>query len=193
MISEVSICKEALALIGQESNMISLDDESIQARLCNQFYEVERNRLLRLHPWSFALKQQEFPLSAEAPVYEYSNAFRLPADCLRFVRPWVLETSFLKVGPYIYTNESSFFGLYVQLVENPQDFDPLFTEVLAVLIAQKICLPLNSSRSMLETLSLMYKQLMARAKSVNAFETANGATQTDFYASSFLQARRWSR
>lgn len=189
MISEVSICKEALALIGQESNMISLSDQSIQARLCNQFYAIERNRVLRLHPWSFALKQGEFPLSTGTPSYDYSFAYRLPGDCLRFVRPWQNAISYLKVGSFIYTNETRFLGLYVYELTNPEDFDPLFAEVLAISIAKKICLPLNSSRTLLETLDVEFRSAIARAKSVNAFETAGGATQTNFQANTFLQAR----
>jgi hypothetical protein len=190
MYSEVSICKEALALLGQ-TNIISLDDDSKAARLCKQFYSAERNKLLRRHPWSFALKQAEFAETTDVPVYAYSHVYRLPGDCLKFVRPAVLQTKYAKIGPKIYTNEVDFQGLYVYEITNPVEFDVLFVDALAIAIAKKMCVPLISNRNRALELHEEYKEAIAQAKSNNAFETYAGATETTAFADGFIRARSW--
>ena len=190
MYSEVSICKEALALLGQ-TNIISLDDDSKAARLCKQFYSAERNKLLRRHPWSFALKQAEFAEVPEVPVYQFSKVYRLPGDCLKFVRPAILQTPYSKIGPKIYTNEVSFQGLYVYEIVNTLEFDVLFVDVLAIAIAKKMCVPLISNRTRAVELHEEYKEAIATAKSNNAFETYAGATGTTAFADYYITSRAW--
>jgi hypothetical protein len=191
MYSEVSICKEALALLGQTKAMISLDDNTKAARLCKQFYEVERNKLLRKHPWSFALKQAKFAKVVGTPLYDFTSIFRLPADCLKFVRPALLQVPFMKVGPMIYSNESEFYGLYIWAIANPIEFDALFVDALAIALAKKLCMPLISNRSRYEELHMEFKEAIATAKSNNAFETYAGALQQNVKATGFIDARRW--
>ena len=43
----------ALAILGQV-DMSSLTEENQRARLCNQYYDIVRQQLLRAHDWSFA-------------------------------------------------------------------------------------------------------------------------------------------
>lgn len=191
MYSVVSICKEALALLGQTKAMISIDDDTKAARLCKQFYEAERNKLLRKHPWSFALKQARFAKTTETPLYDFANIFRLPADCLKFIRPATLDSPFLKIGPAIYSNEDTFYGLYVWEISNPILFDVLFVDALALALAKKLCMPLIASRSRYEELHMEFKESIATAKSNNAFETNAGALQQSVKATAFADSRRW--
>ena len=191
MYSEVTICKEALALLGQTKAMISLDDDTKAARLCKQFYEAERNKLLRKHPWSFALKQAKFAMVNGTPLYDFSNMFRLPADCLKFVRPATVQIPYMKIGPMIYSNESEFYGLYVWSIENAIDYDVLFVDALAIALAKKLCMPLISSKSRYEELHAEFTEAIATAKSNNAFETYAGALQQSVRATGFADSRRW--
>lgn len=191
MYSEVTICKEALALLGQTKAMISLDDDTKAARLCKQFYEAERNKLLRKHPWSFALKQAKFAMVNGTPLYDFSNMFRLPADCLKFVRPATAQIPYMKIGPMIYSNESEFYGLYVWSIENAIDYDVLFVDALAIALAKKLCMPLISSKSRYEELHAEFTEAIATAKSNNAFETYAGALQQSVRATGFADSRRW--
>ena len=191
MYSDVSICNEALALLGQTQVLISLDDSTKAARLCKQFYEAERNKLLRKHPWSFALKQAKFAQSSGAPLYDYSTIFRLPADCLKFVRPAIAQTPYMKIGNTLYSNESEFYGLYVWEISNPADFDVLFVDALAIALAKKLCMPLISNRTRYDELHAEFSEAIATAKSNNAFETYAGALQQTMRGTAFADARRW--
>lgn len=189
MYSEVSICKEALALLGQ-TNIASLSDDSKAARLCNQFYAAERNKLLRKHPWSFALKQSEFARSTTTPAFDYSYAYRLPGDCLKFVAPAVRGVPYRKVGNLIYTDEISFYGLYVYEIIDPILFDVLFVDALAIALAKKMCIPLISSRTRYLELHEEFHEAIATAKANNAFETYAGATNMSAKGTAFTNARR---
>ena len=59
MASEVEICNLALAHLGDEATVASIDppEGSAQAEHCQRFYPVSRNSLLEMHDWAFATKR----------------------------------------------------------------------------------------------------------------------------------------
>lgn len=52
----VAICNEALARIGAEAITSLTANAKITDRMCNTFYSVERDRLLKKYSWNFAKK-----------------------------------------------------------------------------------------------------------------------------------------
>ena len=82
MASVVSMCNSALNLLGA-STISALTDDSKNARLCNQRYEPIRDRVFRGHAWNCLHKRIQLAQNSTAPVVEYSNAYALPADCLK--------------------------------------------------------------------------------------------------------------
>ena len=56
MASEVDIANRALQKLGAES-IVSLTQDSENARACNLCYEPIRDAELRAHPWNFAIKR----------------------------------------------------------------------------------------------------------------------------------------
>lgn len=73
--TEVDICNHALALLGHDREISSLDDGSAEASRCSLFYPVARDHVLAAFAWEFATAEVEVPASS----------FELPADCLRVV------------------------------------------------------------------------------------------------------------
>lgn len=57
--SEVTICNLALSHLGDTANITSIrpPDNSQQAQLCAQFYDVARNALLEMASWGFATRR----------------------------------------------------------------------------------------------------------------------------------------
>jgi len=94
--SVVDICNSALSLVGAASIM-SLTDNSKEARICNLQYDSNRRDELRKHYWNFAIKRVALAPDAQAPAFDFAYQFTLPSDCLRIVIPndayldWVLE------------------------------------------------------------------------------------------------------
>ena len=80
--SETAIANSALAKIGAKS-ILSLDDDSREARLMKQQFAPLRDMLLRSHPWNFAIKRLELAASSTAPIFGFDNRFVLPVDYLR--------------------------------------------------------------------------------------------------------------
>ena len=85
MASVVDICNSALNALGA-STIISLTENSKNARLCNQRYEPVRDAVFRSHPWNCLQKRVELAKDTTAPVFEFSNAYTLPADSLRILK-----------------------------------------------------------------------------------------------------------
>ena len=59
MASVVDICNLALAHLGDDATISSIDppEGSAQAEHCKRFYTSARDTLLQLHPWNFASKR----------------------------------------------------------------------------------------------------------------------------------------
>ena len=84
MSSAVDICNIALRKLGA-STIMSLDDESEEARLCKLLFPFVRDCELRKYFWSFAIKRVLLPASVEVPAFGYTTKYNLPSDFLRLV------------------------------------------------------------------------------------------------------------
>jgi len=85
--SEVDICNNALALLGDTATVVSLvpPSGSIQAIHCARFYPIARDQLLEMHTWGFATKRASLALLAETPPSPWAFAYQAPSDVLNFL------------------------------------------------------------------------------------------------------------
>lgn len=94
--SVIDCCNSALSMVGAASIM-SLTDNSREARVCNLQYDSNRRDELRKHYWNFAIKRAALAPDTATPAFDFAYQFTLPADCLRIVIPndanldWTLE------------------------------------------------------------------------------------------------------
>ena len=79
--SEVSICNQALSLVGAKS-ITSLDDDVNEAKLCKLNYAPVRDAVLAEHDWTFATRWETLAASANPAPGEFTNEFPLPSDVL---------------------------------------------------------------------------------------------------------------
>ncbi len=82
MPSETELTNVALRKAGAR-RISSIDETVANAGVARDIYTTERDDLLRLHPWNFAITRAALAELAVAPVYEFANAFSLPADWMR--------------------------------------------------------------------------------------------------------------
>jgi len=87
--SDASIANLALIRIGARGNIASLDENSPNAVKVKSCWDHVFQTVLSERDWRFAKTRVELQLSSTAPLYGYTNAWTLPADFLRFVRPHV--------------------------------------------------------------------------------------------------------
>lgn len=174
MASEVEIANRALQKLGAK-RITSLSQDSVNARACNNCYEILRDAELRAHPWAFALSRATLAADAVAPSWGRANAFQLPSDFLRLIEPypedntnyldWIIE------GRKILTDFAApIYIRYIAQVTDPNQMDVLFREALAARMAMEMCEELTQSNTKVANLLIGYKDTIREARRTNAIE-----------------------
>jgi len=173
-ISNVSIANLALQKLG-EGSIVSLTEDSRNARSINACFEALRDRELRAYLWKFAKKRTTLAPSSVIPDSSYALAFPVPSDFLRLIKParlgldWSLENHENALA--ILTNDGTSLSIrYIARVTDPTLFDPIFVEMLACKLAWHCAEQLTQSNTKKSMLMEEYQQHRAEARRTNAFE-----------------------
>ena len=83
MATEVDICNLALAHLGDDATIASLNppEGSAQAEKSARFYPIARNNLLEMHTWNFAAKRGNLALTTNT-LDQWDYAYIAPADMM---------------------------------------------------------------------------------------------------------------
>ena len=83
MASEVEICNLALAHLGDDATIASIDppEGSAQAEHCARFYAIARDSLLQMHNWNFASKRVALA-GVNMPYTMWAYAYACPGDMM---------------------------------------------------------------------------------------------------------------
>jgi hypothetical protein len=149
-LNETKICNMALGRIGAKriNDYDDASERATEAILCRLHYETTRDSLLRSHWWRFARSRATLSRNTTDPDFEYSYAYDLPNDFLRMKKPYesdgvseLLYTYSLE-GKQLLSNETTMQIQYIRKVNDANEFDPLFVEVLVLQLALKMVTPL---------------------------------------------------
>lgn len=173
---EVPICNQALDRIGSK-NFAYATQTTInenEANKCDTIYTQTRDALLRSFEWPFASAQKTLAPEVNDPDFKWDYRFKLPDDFLRFKSDYGLDDSydvdarFAINGRYILTNNDEIDLEYIKKVTDPDDFDPLFTEVLVLTLAKKLIPALAGTKSptLLEDVGNDLKEALSHARAV---------------------------
>lgn len=176
MASKVEIANRALQKLGAK-RIVSLEEDSRNARAVNACYETLKEAELRKHPWSFAVKRVQLAADTDAPAFGKARTFQLPSDYLRLLAPdpelnlndldWQIE------GRKIATNDSSPLDVrYIYNVTDPNEMDVLFREALAASIALELAEEITQSNTKKGDADYGYEKAVNEAKKTNAIERA---------------------
>lgn len=82
MASEVDLCNLALACLGDDATVSSLNppEGSAQAAHCARFYPMARDAMLDEHPWSFTTRRATLALLSAVPPPSWQYAYAAPAN-----------------------------------------------------------------------------------------------------------------
>jgi len=148
------ICNMALGRLGAKriNDYDDASDTKPEAIQCRLHYEQTRDALIRSHWWRFARARATLSANATDPDFEYDYAYDLPVDFLRMKKPYeaygvteLLYTYSLE-GKQLLSNETSMDIEYIKKVTDPNQFDPLFIEVLVLQLALKMVMPLTQDK-----------------------------------------------
>ena len=188
--SSVQICNSALVKVGA-ARIASLSDDTKAAKICNEQYDKLRKKLLRSHPWNFAIRRVALADTGVTPIWKYTNEFAIPSDTLRILDTnlndqieWVVESS-VSGARVVLTNSASMSIQYVKNVTDTTLFPPDFEEALSFLIAADIAYSLTNSRSLARDMFTLYKAEIAEARSFDAQESSLNEVE----ANEWLDAR----
>lgn len=154
MASEVDICNLALARLGDNATVASIDppEGSAQAEHCARFYAVARDSLLEMHAWKFATRRVLLAkLTVES--WDWSFAYAEPAGALKLLgvlsatasnddetQPYEAESA-ANGAAIILTNQEGASLRFVARVTDTTKFSPLFVDALAWLLASYLAGP----------------------------------------------------
>ena len=191
MASVVSMCNSALNLLGA-STISALTDDSKNARLCNQRYEPIRDRVFRGHAWNCLHKRIQLAQNSTAPVVEYSNAYALPADCLRVLKihngttdSIASSIDYKLEGRNIVTDEGTVFLIYIAKDTDPNNYDTYLQESISHQLAADIAYAVTNNATLAKNYMERADERLREARFIDATENSLGTVES----SEFTDAR----
>jgi hypothetical protein len=86
MASQVDICNLALAHLGDNATVSSIDppEGSAQAQHCKRFYSIALDSLLEMHYWNFSVRRVVLPLLTTV-WDQWKYAYAVPGNSINFI------------------------------------------------------------------------------------------------------------
>ena len=167
-----------------EGSIMALTEDSKAGRLCNQFYALTRDMVLRAHPWNFATKRVELAQLTETPAFDFDHQFQLPADCLKVQKTDDDRDIFKVEDGMLLSNNAVVKIVYTRRIEDTTKFDSLFVETLYLEIAAKIVFNLSDNNALSQTLFAKAKDKISQAKSMDGQEGIVDVVEADTWLNS---------
>jgi len=172
MASVVEICNGSLNQLGA-TTILSLTEDSKNARLCNQRYTQVRDAVFRSHPWNCLQKRVELAADTTTPAWGFSYAYTLPADCLRLLRILDYDSNYKVEGRKILSNTSSMKILYIGRVTDPNEYDELLRETLSAALGADIAFAVTSNNQTATNMYNLFQDKLKDARFVDSTEGQN--------------------
>ena len=172
MASIVDICNGALNQLGA-STILSLTEDSKNARLCNARYTQVRDSVFRSHPWNCLQKRVQLAADTDTPAWGFTKQYTLPADCLRVLTILDQDSDYKIEGRKILTDNSSMKILYVARITDPNEYDELLRETLSAALAADIAYGITSSNPLTQNMYNLFQDKLKEARFVDATEGQN--------------------
>lgn len=180
-VSEVTICNSALTKIGVK-RINALTDTSKAGLLCKEQYPLQRDALLKSHPWNFAIKRTALA-STGTPAFGYEFEYPLPVDCLKVLNTEenssLPGSKFVVEGRKILTDLSPLKIRYISAVTDVSQFDAEFQEALSLKLASELTYSLQQSNTLRESLQRQLGIVLRDARSSDAQEGTPEEMQED--------------
>ena len=172
MASTVDICNGALNQLGA-TTILSLTEDSKNARLCNSRYTQVRDALFRTHPWNCLQTRLELAASSDSPAWGFTYAYTLPTNCLRLLRVLDYDSNYKVEGRKILSNASTMKILYISRVTDPNEYDELLRETLSAALGADIAYAVTSNNTTSQNMILSYQEKLRDARFVDSTEGQN--------------------
>lgn len=183
-ITQTEICNLAIARVGGKQ-ILTVDDDIEEARLCKKFYPMVRNRLLRSHPWNFAIKRVQLAEIDEEPLFGFDHQYQLPNDSLRVLEINDPEEEYKIEGRTVQTDATTANARILFEQTDESQWDANFVDVMSCALAVELAYPITQSR---ETQESLMKETEKRLREARSFDAQEGVLD-QVSASSWLNSR----
>ena len=173
--SSTEICNLAISWLAG-NRILSLDDDSGEAKLCKANYTTSRRAVLEEREWTFAVKRVQLTALAEPPLFDFSHRFLVPSDLLYSIGVYNPGSRSKKQIDHVFENDNILANLgYINLkyifdVTNTRRFSPLFDQALAAHIAMNIAIPLTENAQQFDRMATLYLRNLEAAISSNSLQ-----------------------
>jgi hypothetical protein len=173
-VSAVSICSNALLMVGAKTINSLDDDTSDRGRLVANLYPFVRDYLLTSHPWNCCRKRALLNPDATAPAFDWSYAYTLPAD---FARMGSIGQDDAGVVDYVIENgkllcdQTPLYLKYLYLNQNEATWSPLMVMACTMMMRAIVAYPITSSTSLEQLLEQVLQPYLKQARAVDSQDT----------------------
>lgn len=179
MASQLDICNFALAEVGQTDTILTdLNVNTTSARLCSIHYRPAVQEVLREGMWKSARTLATLVQDTIGPEFGWKYSYKVPNDFLRIVFFNDVDSCdfnqelFEINGDRICTDETTVKIVYVRdltIMEGDiGNADPLLVKSIYLNLANKMCWPLQQSRTLAEAIYARYGEALRRAKAADS-------------------------
>lgn len=183
--SSTDICNLALDLLSVENIEDIENPSNATEEILNRWYVQSRKKLLREHPWNFAVKRIILAADTQDPAFAYEAQFSVPSD---FVRLCYISTDLTVDEEYIlpqhafqfennkillteyYGDATSVRLVYVADVTTVSQYDPMFIDLLAHEIALSVAYKLTESNTNIDRINALKSERSRMAKAIDGQE-----------------------
>ena len=170
MASKVGMANAALTKIGGNA-ILSLTEETEEARQCNTRFDDIMDLVLQSHPWNFAQHRATLVPLTDSPDHEWDYQFLLPTNpyCLR-VNEVYNNPNYKVEGRKLLCNDSSVSITYTKRIVDVNDLSAMFRECFALYLASELAYPIAGSSSKGESLLVQFNALIRPTRSIDGQE-----------------------
>jgi len=190
MASDVDICNLALARLGERATVVSISppEGSVQAEHCARFYQVARDALLEMHPWTFATRRVALGLLA-APARGWTYTYAVPTGASRLLAVCASSAaSDADTQPFevqgdahgarlILSDQPGAHVRFIARVTDATKFSSLFVDALAWLLASHLAGPILKGDAGAHMAQLCYRHFQAVLGHARVADANQGKTR----------------
>jgi len=185
--STVKICNLGLGWLGAKL-ITSLEDESTEAALCRNNFDLLRDTVLEARAWSFASKRNT--LAATTGVmppeqeFGYAHRFKIPSDTIRILRAgasvhFLDRLRWVREGDEILADAGKIYIKYISRVESPIKFSASFCQTLAARLAADLCIALTENAKLQDAMWKLYASKLTDAAATDGMQGRQEKIRSD--------------
>ena len=195
MVSEVSICNQALGWLGAK-RIAGFSENSTPAMLCRENYPVLRDALLESRMWTFAsFRDVSESQTKDAwgewylhPIRdEYLSVFRVYRRISEHNK--VRDDRWYREGEMIVSENPFIYYAGIRRMSDSGKFSPMFAQALAARIAADLAIPLTENRQLQADMWSLYQAKLLEAATRDGQQGSN----EEFARGSMATSRRAGR